>query len=193
MVRGRVITISSIFAVLTSLGAQLAFYIGPVPITLQSFFVILSGLVGGFTVGLLSQSIYLAMGLIGLPVFAGFRSGFTAFQGPTAGYLISFPIAAATAGLTYNPSSGDQIFKGLVACILAEVIIYGLGVPWLIFWLSSFAGLEFSEAITRGIVAGSLVFLPGDGLKIAFILYLLRRKEFSQMIARFRAKQVPAS
>lgn len=187
MVKAFVIILSSIFAVLTSIGAQIAFYVGPVPITLQSLFVILSGLVGGFIVGLLSQSIYLIMGLVGLPVFAGFRSGFTAFQGPTAGYLISFPIAAAIAGLIYKPSSSNPIVRGLIACILAETVIYGLGVPWLIFWLSNFAGLAFSEATTRGIVMGSLIFLPGDGLKIAVILYLLKRREFSQIIVRFRA------
>lgn len=186
MIKARVIAASSIFAVFTSIGAQLAFYIGPVPITLQSLFVILSGIVGGYFVGLLSQLIYLTMGLVGLPVFAGFRSGFTTLLGPTAGYLISFPIAAAIAGLVYNPKDEKKMIKALTACILAELIIYGLGVPCFIFWLSNFGGLALSEAISRGIVMGSLIFLPGDGLKIAIILYLLKRKDFSQMIIRIR-------
>ncbi|MEM0275120.1 MAG: biotin transporter BioY, partial [Nitrososphaerota archaeon] len=86
MIKTRLIALSSIFAVFTALGAQFAFYIGPVPITLQTLFVILSGFVGGFRVGLLSQLIYLAVGLAGLPVFAGFKGGYMVFLGPTAGY-----------------------------------------------------------------------------------------------------------
>ncbi|MCS7126225.1 MAG: biotin transporter BioY [Aigarchaeota archaeon] len=187
MSKARKIALSSIFAVFTSLGAQLSFYIGPVPITLQSLFVILSGIVGGYSVGLLSQLIYLALGLAGLPVFAGFKSGFATLLGPTAGYLISFPIAAAIAGLIYKPTNSRQMISALLACISAELIIYGLGVPWLIFWFSNFSGLALSEAIYRGVVMGSLVFLPGDGLKIAIIIYLLKRKDFSQIIIKARA------
>ncbi|MEM4636320.1 MAG: biotin transporter BioY [Nitrososphaerota archaeon] len=187
MIKTRLIALSSIFAVFTALGAQFAFYIGPVPITLQTLFVILSGFVGGFRVGLLSQLIYLAVGLAGLPVFAGFKGGYMVFLGPTAGYLLSFPIAAAIAGLIYNPGSSRSIIKALLACILAEIVIYSLGVPWLILWFTNFSGLMLSEAVSRAVIMGMLIFLPGDGLKIAIILYLLKRKEFLQIIIRARA------
>ncbi|MEN2974448.1 MAG: biotin transporter BioY [Candidatus Caldarchaeales archaeon] len=187
MIKTRLIVLSSIFAVFTFLGAQIAFYIGPVPITLQTLFIMLSGIVGGYKTGFLSQMIYLGMGLAGLPVFAGFRGGFTTFLGPTTGYLISFPIAAAITGILYDPMSDKRIIKALTACIIAELVIYGLGVPWLIFWLSNFSGIVLSDAISRGITMGALIFLPGDGLKIAVILYLLKRKDFSEIVYRARS------
>lgn len=182
----RKVALSSIFAVLTSLGAQLSLYIGPVPITLQSLFVILSGIMGP-AVGFFSQTLYLALGFAGLPVFAGFKGGPSVLLGPTAGYLISFPIAAASAGLIYNPAARRRMIRALLACMSAEAIIYALGVPWLIVWLSTFTTLTLSEAIYRGLVMGSLIFLPGDGLKIAFILYLLRRKDFQQIVMKARS------
>jgi len=76
-----------------SLGG-LAFSIGPVPITFQLFFVILSGLFLPIRYSYAPMAIYLFMGAIGLPVFAGFSSGFEHFISPTGGYLVAFPIAS---------------------------------------------------------------------------------------------------
>jgi biotin transport system substrate-specific component len=70
-----------------------------VPITLQSFALILTGLVLGPVRGFLAASLYLLLGLVGLPVFAEHTSGAAVFTGPTAGYLYSFPVLTAVAGL----------------------------------------------------------------------------------------------
>jgi biotin transport system substrate-specific component len=70
-----------------------------VPITLQTFALILTGLVLGPVRGFLAASLYLLLGLVGLPVFAEHTSGAAVFTGPTAGYLYSFPFLAAVAGL----------------------------------------------------------------------------------------------
>jgi biotin transport system substrate-specific component len=70
-----------------------------VPITLQTFAIVLTGLVLGPVRGFLATSLYLLLGLVGLPVFAEHTSGAAVFTGPTAGYLYSFPVLAAIAGL----------------------------------------------------------------------------------------------
>jgi biotin transport system substrate-specific component len=70
-----------------------------VPLTLQTFALILTGLVLGPVRGFLAASLYLLLGLIGLPVFAEHTSGAAVFTGPTAGYLYSFPVMTAVAGL----------------------------------------------------------------------------------------------
>src|SRR6478736_8766165 len=70
-----------------------------VPLTLQSFAIILAGLVLGPVRGFLAASLYLLLGLVGLPVFAEHTSGAAVFTGPSAGYLYSFPVVAAVAGI----------------------------------------------------------------------------------------------
>jgi biotin transport system substrate-specific component len=70
-----------------------------VPLTLQSFAIVLTGLVLGPVRGFLATALYLLLGLIGLPVFAEHSSGAAVFTGPTAGYLYTFPVMAAVAGL----------------------------------------------------------------------------------------------
>jgi len=72
---------------------------GPVPITLQTFGVLLAGAVLGPRRGFLAVLLYLVLGAAGLPIYAGGASGLGTFSGPTGGYLISFPFAAALAGL----------------------------------------------------------------------------------------------
>ncbi|WP_210648698.1 biotin transporter BioY [Nocardioides sp. SYSU D00065] len=72
---------------------------GPVPITLQTFAVLLSGAVLGMRRGFLAVVLYLAVGAAGLPVFSGGAAGLAVLAGPTAGYLVGFPLAAALCGL----------------------------------------------------------------------------------------------
>lgn len=73
--------------------------VGPVPITLQTFGVLLAGAVLGPRRGFLAVLLYLVVGAAGLPVFAGGKAGLAVFAGPTVGYLASFPLAAALAGV----------------------------------------------------------------------------------------------
>ncbi len=85
---------------LTALGAQIAIPVpwSPVPITGQTFAVLLSGAVLGARRAFLAQALYLAQGSIGLPVFAAGSAGLAALAGPTGGYLVAFPFAAALTG-----------------------------------------------------------------------------------------------
>src|SRR6059036_2957404 len=82
----------TIFAFGTTIGAQIGIPHQPVPYTMQTFFVLLSGAVLCGRNAAISQTVYLLAGAIGLPVFAGFGSGIARLLGPTGGYLLSFPV-----------------------------------------------------------------------------------------------------
>src|SRR5215211_6026822 len=95
-------TRAALMAAVTAVAAQIAIPIFPVPFTLQVFAVVLSGFLLGPRYGALAQVIYLLVGAIGVPVFAQFKGGLGVVLGPTGGYLVSYPIAAAVAGLATN-------------------------------------------------------------------------------------------
>lgn len=119
------------FALLTALAAQLQFrvYLWEVPITLQTAVVYASGLYLGWRNGMLAQLLYLAMGLF-LPVFAGDGHGASyLFGAVSAGYLLSYPIAAATIGAL---SKRWKAFSGsTLASMIGAAIIFTGGVAWL--------------------------------------------------------------
>jgi biotin transport system substrate-specific component len=94
------------FAAATALGARMEIPHYPVPFTLQTMVVLLAGAFLGARNGAYSQILYLGAGLIGLPVFAGGAFGFMKIAGPTGGYLLAFPIAAAAAGYLVRMHKG---------------------------------------------------------------------------------------
>lgn len=94
------------FALLTAVGAQIEIPHQPVPYTLQTFFVLLAGGVLGWRNGLLSMSLYVGMGALGMPVFSGGGFGLVRLLGPSGGYLLSFPVAAALVGALLSLRTG---------------------------------------------------------------------------------------
>lgn len=144
------IAMISLFAALTAVGAMTSVPIGPVPITLQVLFVLLSGLLMGPRLGFLSQVLYLAVGAIGFPVFSRFAGGIAVLYGPTAGYLWAFPLAALVAGL-----SRRRTVPALAGSLLGVGIIYLLG------WLR----LSLLVGGVRAFEVGVLPFVPFDALK----------------------------
>ncbi|MDA8144736.1 MAG: biotin transporter BioY [Thermaerobacter sp.] len=126
---------ASLFASLTVVGAltslQLPF-LTRVPFTLQIFFVLLAGVLLGPGWGAASQMVYLALGAVGLPVFAGAHGGVGVLLGPDGGYLWAFPLAASLSGFLGSRSRG---FWPLLGSMLAGLLlIYAGGVLWLA-WL----------------------------------------------------------
>jgi biotin transport system substrate-specific component len=110
---------------------------GPVPITLQTFGVLLSGAVLGARRGFFAVLLYLAVGAAGLPVFSGGAGGFGVFSGPTVGYLVGFPLAAGLCGLIVERlprralASAPLIFlAGLVSSALCIHVLGMLGLMW---------------------------------------------------------------
>jgi biotin transport system substrate-specific component len=129
----------------------------PVPITLQTFFALLSGAVLGRKLGIFSQAGYLLLGAMGLPVFQGYASGIGHILGPTGGYLAGFVFAsAAVAKLTDSESPG--IYRIIAAFIAGSIIIYSSGILWLI--------LFYRTGLLRAVSAGILPFIPGDAVKV---------------------------
>lgn len=159
------------FALLTALGAfiRIPLPFTPVPVTLQTFFVLMAGVYLGGRDGAASQLAYLAVGATGLPIFAG-GAGLAHFSGPTAGYLVSFPIAAWIVGATVRP--GTPLVKTLSMFLLAKVVIFGLGAAW----LAHVLGVDAERAIALGVIP----FLPGTVLKLAAATALVVRPPFTR-------------
>lgn len=102
----RKMSYAAVLAALTGAGALLSVPLGPVPFTLQTFFVILAGFLLGAKWGFVAVTLYLLLGVAGLPVFAGGAAGAGVILGPTGGYLVSFPFGAAAAGFLAELGDG---------------------------------------------------------------------------------------
>ncbi len=161
----RWMVLASLMAALTAVGAYIHVPIGPVPIVLSTLFVLLSGLLLGSRWGLASMGLYLLVGVIGLPVFAGGKGGFAHLLGPTGGYLLGYVLAAGFTGFISERSRGLFIFD-ILAVLVGSLVIYSLGVSWLkivtqMSWVKTF-------------LVGMIPFLIGDIIKASVALILAR-------------------
>jgi biotin transport system substrate-specific component len=129
----------------------------PVPITGQTFGVLLVGAALGSLRGAASLASYLVMGMIGLPFFAGGAHGLSILIGATGGYLLGFVIAAYVIGLLAERGLERNVRTSLIPFLLGTIIIYIGGITWLTVVLGS-----FSKAITAGLIP----FLIGDAIKL---------------------------
>jgi biotin transport system substrate-specific component len=161
------------FTVLTFLSAQVEIPTNPVPFTLQTMLVILAGAFLGSKNGALSLIIYLTIGAIGLPVFAGFGFGFAKILGPTGGYLISFPFAAFLVGYIIekrrtNISVFLAFFAGLLLILLAG---------------ASYLSIFMNGDLSKSLFAGALIFSVWDLIKCfaAFSIYKSISKKYHKL------------
>lgn len=161
------LALSFCFAVLTGIAAQIKFYLPwtPVPITLQTLWVLLSGVLLGKWWGGISQIIYVTTGVIGLPWFAGFKGGLSALLGPTGGYLMGFVLAAFFMGYVCDSYLKFRKFVPVFLFMLFAnfILIYVPGLLHLFLWLK-ISGMkpDFAQVIAMG----ALPFILGDILKI---------------------------
>ncbi|MDW8084466.1 MAG: biotin transporter BioY [Candidatus Caldarchaeum sp.] len=183
--RSQELALSVVFATLTAVGSQITIPTQPIPFTLQTFFIILTGLIGGPKIGFIATALYLLMGAVGIPVFANLRGGWTVFLGPTAGYLFAFPIAATLCGYVYRRTGLGRIRGALAGAALAEAVIYLIGVPWLAAWLSFSRGLSTIDSLSAAVSAGMLPFLIWDALKALAAVYIATRVQVVQATARY--------
>ncbi len=151
----------------TALAARVAIPLpwSPVPLTGQTFAVLLAGALLGARRGALSQALYLAAGAAGMPVFAGGAAGPGSLLGPTAGYLLAFPLAAWVTGALAERGWDRHFLSTAAAMLIGSAVILGLGT----------AGLTFFVPWDRLIAAGFLPFVPGDLVKTALAALLLPR------------------
>ena len=151
-----------VFAILTGLSAQFKIEIGAVPITMQTFVVLLSGILLGSKKGAASQAAYLFMGLLGFPWFA--RGGGIAYLlSPTFGYILGFVLSAFVVGLLVEKGWGKEIKTMILALLIGEAAIY---LPGLL-WLFPFVGLE------KLLIVGLYPFVLGEFLKLLLIISFL--------------------
>ena len=149
---------------LITLCAQVSVPFYPVPVTMQTFAVILIGLTYGWRLGGITVALYLVEGAIGLPVFAGGKGGMIVLMGPTAGYLYGFFLAAVACGWFAERGFDRSYFRLIVPLILGNVLLYTSG----LIWLGNFIGWD-KPILDLGLYP----FIPGDLLKIAMAAFLL--------------------
>jgi len=156
-----------VFILLTALGAfvRIPLPFTPVPITLQTFFVLLSGLFLGQSLGALSQLSYICLGVWGLPIFTGAGSGIAYLFGPTGGYLFGFVLVSFLLG-TFTKRNHNALLPVFVILCMADLILLSCGTIWLKF--------IFGYSFKKTLLIGFLPFLPGDLFKalVAAFLYL---------------------
>jgi biotin transport system substrate-specific component len=151
---------AAFFAALTTIGAWLSFPLpfSPVPIVLSNLFAVLAGAILGKRLGAISQTVYLVMGVIGIPVFAKFTAGPGILFGATGGYLFGFVAAAFVTGLLVEYLPLPPVTRFAVAMTAGMAVIYLPGIPW----LARIAGFDIPTAMVKGLYP----YLPGDIAKV---------------------------
>lgn len=148
------------FAVLMAVSARIDIPMHPVPMTMQSWAVLLAGAVLGARWGVVAVLVYLCAAAVGLPVLSDGAGGLSPFTGPTAGYLVAFPIAAGLTGLAAERGLLDRPVAGWSVLFAAHLVLLGLGAGW----LARVMGLEGALA------AGFTPFLIGAAIKSGLVL-----------------------
>jgi biotin transport system substrate-specific component len=145
-----------------ALSARIQVPMWPVPMTMQTFAVLLVGITFGARLAGITLLTYIAQGALGLPVFAS-GVGMAALMGPTAGYILGFGVAAVATGYLADRGGATGYLRSFATALLGGAIIYALGAVW----LAQFIGVE--RAITLGVVP----FVPGDVVKCALVALVL--------------------
>lgn len=146
--------------------SPLSIPVGAVPISLATLGVMLAGALLGAQLGTLSVLIYLVLGWVGLPVFAGYSSGFTCLFGPTGGYMIGYLFLAFLTDFLYKKKTLPYLVGSI---LVGELVLYLLGTIWFMF----VAQTSLVSALTICV----LPFIPGDIAKIVLVCLLLPQLE----------------
>jgi biotin transport system substrate-specific component len=147
--------------ILIALAAQVSIPVpgSPVPITGQTFGVLLTAGALGFRRGIASTVLYLLVGLVGLPVFAHGAHGVEIVLGASGGYIVGFIAAAALIGRLAELGWDRNLLGSIGAMLIGSALIYAVGLPWLAY----VAGLDAQTTLQEGLYP----FIPGDLLKLA--------------------------
>lgn len=159
--RVRHVALVAIGVLLIAIGAKISFLLpdNPIPVTGQTFGVLVAGGALGFRRGIAAAGIYVLLGVVGLPFFALNRTGIEVIWGASGGYLIGFIVAAAIVGRLAELGWDRKIVGAIGAMLIANAVIYVIAVPW----LAIAAGYGPEEAIQKGFLA----FVVGDAIKLA--------------------------
>lgn len=160
------LVLTALFAALTAVFSQISIPIGPVPINLAMLSVFVAGGILGIRRAMISQLVFVLLGAVGVPVFAGFKGGFAAIAGPTGGYIIGYVLAAGTVALICHLWN-KKIVALTVAMVAGIAVCYAFGTAW--FLISTGAELWYSLTVCV------FPFLPGDAAKIIVAVLLCSR------------------
>ena len=149
-------------SLLLTISAKIQVPFWPVPMTMQTFAVLVIGMACGWRLGAATVALYLGQGALGLPVFAG-GGGLAYMAGPTGGYLAGFLVAAALVGFLAERGWDRSVLPTLVAMVFGTFVIFFFGATW----LSALIGVE------KAVAAGVLPFLAGAVFKIALAAAVL--------------------
>lgn len=158
---------ASVFGALTAAGAFIVIPMPFVPITAQTFFLNIAAILLGGPLGAISQFIYVMLGVVGVPVFAGGKAGLGVIFGPTGGYLLGFIIAAFIVGSVNKMKKSAGIFWHIFSMVIGMLVIYFLGS----LQLALVAKITFHKALAVGV----LPFIPGDFIKILLAAIICSR------------------
>lgn len=154
---------TALFVALIVVGGFIKIPIPYVPISLQTFFTILAGIMLGKKYGTISVAIYVILGLIGLPVFTS-GGGISYVLTPSFGYLIGMILGAFVAGCIVEKAQSMKFAVAIKATTIASLIVYIIGVPY--FWAIANLYLGSNLAVKTILWSGFVITLPGDIIKI---------------------------
>ncbi len=157
--------ITALFTGLIIVGTFIKVPIPPVPLTLQTLFVLLAALLGGLHIGFISFFVYLILGTMGLPIFST-GGGIGALIGPTGGYLFGMLAATIVAGIFSDiaKTKEKKLSYFIIGGFLATLAIYIIGIPWL--------KVSTSMDWIKSIELGLLPFIIGDTIKLIVVVLL---------------------
>ena len=153
------------FSLLTALAAQVVIPIGPVPITGQTFAVLLTGALLGSRLGAMAMIVYLIEGASGLPFFYGGHGSIAHLLGPTGGYLVAFPAAAFITGAFAENGWDKHFATAVVAMAIGSIVILLAGLAWFSLLMHTSPFVAFQVSVLK--------FIPGDIIKILLAAALL--------------------
>lgn len=178
-------------AALTSIAAQIAVPLLPVPMTMQTLAVLLVGVSLGAVRGALSMVLYAVLGIVGLPVFSDASSGFAVIAGPTGGYIVGFVFAAAFTGWLAQREWDRKWVRSILAFLGGTVVVFAIGLPWL---AVSLGQLGVPNDLNSVLMGGFYPFIVGGVVKalLATGIMGLSWRAIDRADARRAARQTPA-
>jgi len=171
----RSVSLAVAFSLLTALAAQIVIPIGPVPITAQTFAVLLTGALLGSRLGAMSMIVYLFEGAIGLPFFYGGHGGLGHILGPTGGYLIAFPAAAFITGAFAENGWDRRLLTAVAAMAVGSIVILLAGWLWFSLLMNTNPLVAFKVAVAPHLIGDLIkIFLAAAVMPTGWAL--LKRK-----------------
>ena len=159
-------TLTAVMAALICIAGPLTIVAGPVPLSLATFAVMLTGAVLGKKRGTAAVGLYLLIGIIGIPVFSGFSGGFQKLAGVTGGYLVGYLPCAFFAGLGAERAEREGRKWILPAMmVLGTAVLYTVGTAWFM--------IQTGDGLGAALGLCVLPFLPGDAVKIAAVTLIV--------------------